>query len=302
MFLAIAFGMTRWINEAQRQRELLSRLVEAGISVKLRGERLSWLTERLDTGLLSRVHAVEIDCMNLIKLRALHPGRLSAQELPSPLPELKNLEWLNLSGTWVRDLRPWSTLPNLKHLQLCDTDVKDLAPLARLNNLVELNLDNTDVQDLTPLRHLPNLQVLNLSNTTVNSLAPLEYLSELKELVLSNTDVGAPRPRLSNESESSTGADWHVPPRKLPPLRSDGKSLDITPLENLGELRALNLSGTAVNDLSPLVRLTSLRQLNLGGCPVVDVSQLAPLKNLSIFGGPIENRQSQGESHDDLAD
>ena len=53
----------------------------------------------------------------------------------TPLQELTNLEWLNLSGIQVSDLTPLKGLANLEELVLSGTQVSDLTPLKDRTNL-----------------------------------------------------------------------------------------------------------------------------------------------------------------------
>ncbi|MFC4223724.1 leucine-rich repeat domain-containing protein, partial [Lysinibacter cavernae] len=51
----------------------------------------------------------------------------------TPLAELTNLDWLDLSGTPITDLTPLAELTNLDWLDLSGTPITDLSPLAHLH-------------------------------------------------------------------------------------------------------------------------------------------------------------------------
>ena len=53
------------------------------------------------------------------------------------------------------------------------------------------------------------------------------------------------------------------------------KVSDLTPLQNLTALQALDLNNTQVADVSPLQNLTALQDLNLNNTQVADVSPLS---------------------------
>ncbi len=69
----------------------------------------------------------------------------------SPLSELNDLEYLDVSCTPVVDLSPLSNLVNLRFLQFSETQIANLAPIARLTNLDDLDFSNTLVTDLSPI-------------------------------------------------------------------------------------------------------------------------------------------------------
>jgi internalin A len=163
--------------------------------------------------------------------------------IPPTLPQLSQLQSLNLSFTQVSDLSPLQDLNNLQSLYLFDTQVSDLSPLQALTNLQSLNLSDTKVSDLSPLQDLNNLQSLNLVRTQVSDLSPLQALTNLQSLNLSFTQVS-----------------------------------DLSPLQGLTNLKDLNLSFTQVSDLRPLQDLTNLQSLDLRD---TQVSNLSPLQDLS---------------------
>ena len=107
----------------------------------------------------------------------------------SPLGFLHNLEWIQLSGTQVRNTWPLVALSNINRLDLQSTPVSDIRPLTRLNNLKTLNLALTKVRDTRLMANLNNLENLDLEFTYVTEIGPLSSLSKLKTLNLANTQV-----------------------------------------------------------------------------------------------------------------
>ena len=83
----------------------------------------------------------------------------------TPVGNLLNLEFLDLSGNAVGDISPLGNLTNLEYLGLSNNDVRDISPLSGLPELRELDFNNNAaLEDYSPLQNLPNLQVLDLSN------------------------------------------------------------------------------------------------------------------------------------------
>ena len=107
----------------------------------------------------------------------------------SPLANLKNLTFIDCSGTQVSDLAPLQTLTNLQTLNCTGTQVSDLAPLQNLTNLQTLYCTGTQVSDLSPLQTLTNLQTLDCSHTQVSDLTPLQTLTNLQRLGCGGTRV-----------------------------------------------------------------------------------------------------------------
>jgi hypothetical protein len=151
------------------------------------------------------------------------------------------LEFVSLSKTLVKDLRPLSGLVKLKELYLCNTHVKDLTPLSGLVKLEWLSLDNTEMNDLALLSGLDKLEWLNLANTQVKDISLLSGLVNLEYLSLEDTQVK-----------------------------------DLRPLRSLVKLERLKLGNTQVTDLTPLSGLVKLEYLYLQNTPVALDLALAP--------------------------
>jgi hypothetical protein len=100
---------------------------------------------------------------------------------------LTGLEWLNLWGASVGDLRFLRKLTNLRGLNLGDTNICSLAQLQNLTELRYLSLCYTDIYDLEYLEDLVNLEELQLLETPVWDLSYLKGLSKLRLLDLRAT-------------------------------------------------------------------------------------------------------------------
>ena len=161
---------------------------------------------------------------------------------------LSNLNSLDLSGSFVRDLSPLSGMENLKELRLAFTQVDDVRPLNQLENLTVLDLSNTSVGDLKPLSGLKKLEHLEVSFSQIRDLGPLKELDNLITLDLGATQVS-----------------------------------DVGPLRHLMNLTGLRLGFTPVSDVEPLKELINLKELDLHSTPISDVRPLQNLKNLKML-------------------
>ena len=214
------------------------------------------------------------------------------------------LESLNLSRTFVSDLRPLALLPNLRELDLGYNLIGDLSPLANIRSLTKLNLrsnyrrieiwggrryrvdgieelgplaelseltslalSNNDIEDLTPLAGLNNLATLELSNNGITDLTPLSGLLNLSSLALNSNMIAdlTPLSGLLNLSSLALNSNMIA---------------DLTPLSGLLSLSSLALNSNMIADLTPLSGL-DLTVLSLSNNEVVDLTPLSSMVNLS---------------------
>ena len=97
----------------------------------------------------------------------------------SPLSNLTNLRWLNLSSNSISDISPLSNLTNLTELYLSSNPISDISPLSNLTNLHTLFLQGNSISDISPLSNLTNLQDLQLNSNSISDISPLLNLTGL---------------------------------------------------------------------------------------------------------------------------
>ena len=117
-------------------------------------------------------------------LLALSLYRQNAIANISSLRELKNLVYLELSGTSISDFSALADLTNLKTLYLWDTEISDVSMFAGLTNLETLELQNTAVSDLSPLVAnvgLGNGDYVDVSGNTLNYASIHTHIPTLQE-------------------------------------------------------------------------------------------------------------------------
>lgn len=127
-----------------------------------------------------------------------------------------------------------------------DAGISDLTGLQYATNLEDLDLSGNDVADLGPIADLVALSALNLNGNPVASFEPLRNLTNLEDLHL-----------CCNETRIT----------------------DVSPLEGLTKLNAINISGYELGDdvLWPLLaKFPDLRGLWIGGN---DLQDMSPLQN-----------------------
>ena len=147
-----------------------------------------------------------------------------------------------------------------------DEAITDLRPLASLTQLSKLTLycskeDGAFLEDPTPISHLRNLTELTLNDCRLNDLSFVKTLTSLTVLNVSNI-FGY----------------------------SNAKIDDLSPLENLTNLRELFLRGSEIDSLSSFPDLPNLKILGLLHNQISDLAPLANstrLKRLVLEGNQI---------------
>ncbi|MFH0910661.1 MAG: sigma-70 family RNA polymerase sigma factor, partial [Planctomycetota bacterium] len=180
----------------------------------------------------------------------------------SPLKELRNLQWLNMSFYRAPevDLSVLENLIRLHYLQCSIEGVgaKDFNFLSRLTNLRELDLSQSNISDLSPLANLRHLRKLRLWNTPVSDLTLLQGITSLEEIDLGHYQMGL---------------------EKLPPF----SPIDLSPLENLPNLKRLNMMPGTTDNFAPLRKMKRLE--NITGVEDIDIlKEMTWLKAISLSG------------------
>ena len=201
---------------------------------------------------------------NLVTLSLYGQNKITDFSFLSGLRELKYLE---LSGTGISDISVLSALTKLNILYLWDNAIEDVSALKELTDLERLELWNNQISNITPLKGMTNLTYLDLHDNQISDVSPLAGMTNLTYLSLWKNviqDVSALK-GLAN----------------LKRLELNGNQIsDVTPLAELTNLTWLDLSGNQISDVSPLAELTNLTLLDLYNIGIQDVSALKGLTNL----------------------
>ncbi len=193
-------------------------------------------------------------------------------------------------------------LQSSPHLNLDFLMLRDLTPLAQLHGVRHLSIKGNRISDLTPLRELTELQVLEIDGNQITTTAPLAALQQRGLQILGAhrqltnfaataflrlcQDPKLPADALTTvraiffKTQSSDCATANERLLSMQTLTLNNRHLsDLTPLADLQQITALNLSGNdQLSDVSPLAGLERLETLDLTGTKVVDLSPLAALK------------------------
>ncbi len=208
---------------------------------------------------------------NLVALSFFHQNKITDFSFLSGLRELKYLE---LSGTGISDISVLSALTKLKTLYLWDNAIQDVSALKELTDLTRLEMQNNQISDVTPLAELTNLKTMRLDNNAIHDVSALAGFTNLKSLELWNNQISdvTPLAGLTN----LTYLDLH-----------GNRISDITPITGLTNLEYLDLnSNQQISDITPITGLTNLKYLRFGGTQISDITPITGLTNLETLQLP----------------
>lgn len=146
----------------------------------------------------------DMDISNLkycTELVAVDLGHFKVQEC-SFLEYMPNLKYLVLAIGTVSDIRPIGTLKELKYLELFDTRVRDYWPLINCTKLEALNLSFSGHGEIEPLLQMPWLTHLWLCSG-------MDYFTKEEKAAL---EENLPNTIIVFYSESSTNRGWRNSP------------------------------------------------------------------------------------------
>jgi len=168
---------------------------------------------------------------------------------------MKDLEFLSVEGTGVKDIGPISHLGRLVGVDLSKTLVTNVDTLSDMKALVQIILDNCHVTSVN-LKGMPALRSLFLGESTLRSLS----LVDLPELQIVRAD----------DTPLSTLAELEGLPKLESIALSSTLLTDVTLLGNIPSFDRIDLSNTLVSDISALAALPNLKSLDIDNTRVVD--------------------------------
>ena len=94
----------------------------------------------------------------------------------TPISNLKNLTFLDLTYNNLSNIEPLKNLTQLEYLLLYGNNIEDISSLSSLINLKELELANNQVRDISALSGLVNLKTLGLYGNYITDFSPISNL------------------------------------------------------------------------------------------------------------------------------
>lgn len=248
------------------------------------------------------------------------------------LAKVTNIDSINLSNTYIRDLEPLRKLPQLEVIIASQTPIKDLLPLQDHRDIRYLDISETEVTDLTVVSQFNKLEVLRADKSKIEKIDPLFGILSLKELYVDNTvvhDIIA-RELLDknpaclivhktihlNRWWRNLSADWkevfrtqmgadttttRVNLHKLVEREvlhfKDAPVNDLSALSEFVRLQELDFSGTAITTIPPLENILSLKSLHATHSPIqvlTSLTQFTALEDLDISNTPVDDLKAVG--------
>lgn len=186
------------------------------------------------------------------------------------ISELTGLKKLSLYGnTDITDVSPLNNLTELTFLNLSLTGTKDISCLDKLNNLEELYINSTKVSDISCLSSFPNLKHLEINSLENLKEDKITVPPSLKYLYCSNDNIDSIE--FVSVCESLIGI-----------YALDNNISDLSPLEKFDSIDTVDFANNNIADISPVCK-DSLCSLKMTGNKIADISPLAGLKNLSTL-------------------
>ncbi len=174
--------------------------------------------------------------------------------------ELTRLKYLSVElNTDITDISPLSNLKELAYLDVSNTKVSDISCIGNLTKLQTLNVSNTAVTDLSVLRSFTSLETLKM-----NSIEGLD---------MSTAVLPASVRTLECKSNGLTSLEFVTGSESLSNLYADNNAIsDLSPLSKY-KINMLSLSANKITDLTPL-NIKSLTDIDLSTNMIEDISHL----------------------------
>lgn len=218
---------------------------------------------------------------------------------PEVLHQIVAIDSINLSeNQFLRNISPLVALKNLKYINVSGTSIEDLSPIRYSASIRTIIANNSLVKDLSALQYFDNVQILELRKSRVMDISHITKLMKLERLDLSGTEI----------------PDF-TPIAPLQSLRyldlSETICSNLSFLSNLEKLRSLNVSQTKVTDLSPVANLAQLISLDVSETSLLNLAGLDNHPSLEILNisqtlvnslEPIENLRNLKKVEADLSD
>ena len=226
-------------------------------------------------------------------LRELHLDYNNIKEVPPCLGNLVKLEKLSLRGNRLTTLP--ETMKSLKLLHSLDLDSNILRSIPsatkHLTNLKYLCFNNNFISKIENLEYLTKLWILNLRQT----LIPEDLINKLGGIYINTGSVNIPQnfvnysynkllkrhPHLQSEYVTIRGEKYFVQNGVLNLSLLSLKSIDeIVGLEDLRELRTLDLTMNKLTHLSSLEQVKTLKKLILNLNEITELNGIEVLEEL----------------------
>ena len=226
----------------------------------------------------------------MLRLENLDVEQAGINDLTGGLEYATNLESLRAWLNPISDLTPLANLTNLRYLDLTECQIADITPLANLIQLQSLHISSNQIVDIGPLANLTQLQEISLQHNQIEDISSLVNLIQLEALWLDKNRVHDITPLSNLTKLRRLGLTWN-PILDYTPL--DG--LDLTVLDRTAfcELPSLPIETRLKNRTFPSVFGAFAKPTDT---QIIGLNHLSPIEQLALH-----NLTWRGPSYFELA-
>lgn len=229
----------------------------------------------------------------------------------SPLNNLTDLTYLNISITKTADISCLNQLVNLETLNISNTDAGDLSVLSKFTKLDTLYIDSIDGLDVSTITMPATVRTLYCNSNKLESLAFVSGSEKLENIYAANnsirdltplssyqlniidlsaneiTDLSPLNAQYISDLDLSTNAITDISCLKgISAYQLDlgyNQISDISALTDNYKIGIVNLNNNQITDISPLKDCFNIFSLNISFNQISDISALSTINDMEMF-------------------
>lgn len=101
----------------------------------------------------------------------------------------KFLEWINLSGSNIKDYSPLNSLVFLKGISMYNSILDNIGTYTKQDRIIQLDIGGCNISDISFIESFQNLRQIDLSSNQIIDVAPLAKLAHLYNIHISNNNI-----------------------------------------------------------------------------------------------------------------
>lgn len=226
-------------------------------------------------------------------LETLSISGLKIEKLPL-WRDHNNISWMDLKNLPLTSVDEIQNMKKLYHIDIENTEVEDVSVLNVFPELVDISLYGKSIKTISDLSNLADLRSININSTSIEKLPKLP--SKLDGLYLNNNLMSdyhmesslntLSNLQISNIPQNSNLRKMNV--KKMCPnlrkLNLSGDNLQsITENDLPKSIIELDVSNNPMNELTGLDELPELKKLNLSGIRLKDTQILEILSGMNLI-------------------
>ncbi len=188
------------------------------------------------------------------------------RQTAKPNQRLANLSFSDSNLSQCINNSGYTAVAELQALHCTNYDIRSVSGIESLTALQELTLEHNAISDIRPIYSLTNLRKLSLYDNQLSDISGIDKLQQLKYLELRSNQINDLSPLITLD---------------LIALGVGGNQIvNLAPLNNLNNLKNLDISNNSINNIEVFTQLGQLERLNISQNRITNVAVLAGLKQL----------------------